>query len=74
MNEPLPVECSHFHLPFLLGSGAGMSGVSLELVHLMPLNVLLDPALLGKGFWTVCFGVLGHLWFELGLSSPPLSL
>ena len=31
---------------------------------------VLDPFLLGKGFWTVRFGVLGHSWFELWPLQP----
>ena len=31
---------------------------------------VLGPVLLGKGFWTVCFGVLGHSWSELWPLQP----
>ena len=35
-----------------------------------PSECVLDTVLLGKGFWTVCFGVLGHSWSELWPLQP----
>lgn len=54
-------SCWAVGLGCLVSFGAGAPDAS---------ECVLDTVLFGKGFWTVCFGVLGHSWSELWPLQP----